>query len=131
MFYLLTYLFLSWNVQFIMEEMFFSGMPLLEAVGLREPFVVELRETIRQAILKAVLPMKAYAEQYESFLHVLNLDINTYIKFVFTLFTVHLFRCKFTICNLSSFFSSFSFCGFRRVELATGWHSLCECRCLS
>ena len=69
------------NVQYIMEEMFFSGTPLLEAVGLHEPFVEELRDIIRHAISKALIPMKAYATQYETFLPVLNLDTNAYIRF--------------------------------------------------
>ena len=63
-----------------MEEMFFSGTPLLEPVGLHEPFVEELRDSIRHAILKALIPMRAYALQYESFLPVLNLDLNAYVR---------------------------------------------------
>jgi len=65
-----------------MEEMFFSGTPLLEAVGTHEPFVEELRETIRHAISKALIPMKAYATQYENFLSVLNVDPTVYIRSV-------------------------------------------------
>jgi len=68
-----------------MEEMFFSGTPLLEPVGLREPFVVELRKTIRDAIFKAMIPMRAYCAQYQSFLEVLNLDPVAYIRSVWSL----------------------------------------------
>ena len=67
-------------VQYIVEEMFFSGTPLLEAVGSREPFVEELRSTLREAISKAVIPMRAYAKQYESFLPILNIDPTAYIR---------------------------------------------------
>jgi len=63
-----------------MEEIFFAGTPLLEAVGLREPFVEELRATIRQSVQKAVIPMTAYARQYESFLPVLNVDPVAYVR---------------------------------------------------
>jgi len=69
-----------------MEEMFFSGTPLLEAVGLEEPFVFNLRDTVRHAISKSLIPMKAYAQQYENFLSILNLDIPAYIKSVSTQF---------------------------------------------
>ena len=62
-----------------MEEIFFSGTPLLESVGEHEPPVEELRDTIRNAIRHAVLPMKAYATQYERYLELINLDINKYI----------------------------------------------------
>jgi len=75
-------------VQYIMEEIFFAGTPLLEAVGLREPFVEELRDTIRDSINKATIPMKAYALQYESFLPILNVDPVTYVRSAFQRFTV-------------------------------------------
>jgi len=69
-----------------MEEMFFSGTPLLEAVGSREPFVEELRETMRHAISKALIPMRAYATQYENFLPIINVDPTIYIRSVFSTF---------------------------------------------
>jgi len=71
-------------MQFVMEEMFFSGTPLLEAVGLREPFVKDLRQTVTEAMTRALIPMKAYAEQYETFLPIINLDIGQYIRSLFT-----------------------------------------------
>ena len=74
------------NVQYVMEEMFFSGSPLLEAVGLHEPFVEQLRDTIRHCISKATIPMRTYAEQYESFLPILILDPSVYIRFLFAAF---------------------------------------------
>jgi hypothetical protein len=64
-----------------MEDIFFSGTPLLEAVGIHEPFVEELRETVRNAILKSLIPMKAYVQQYEKHLAIMNLDINSYIRY--------------------------------------------------
>jgi dynein heavy chain len=64
-----------------MEDIFFSGTPLLEAVGLHEPFVEELRETVRNAILKSLIPVKAYAQQYDGYLPIMNLDISNYIKY--------------------------------------------------
>ena len=63
-----------------MEDIFWSGTPLLESVGENEPHVVELRETIRKAIRKALIPIKAYARQYEKYLELMNLDIVTYVK---------------------------------------------------
>ena len=63
-----------------MEDIFWSGTPLLESVGEHEPPVEELRDTIRDAIKHAVIPMKAYAKQYEKYLELMNLDINVYVK---------------------------------------------------
>ena len=66
--------------QYIMEDIFWSGTPLLESVGEHEPPVEELRDTIRNAITKAVIPMKAYAEAYEKHLELMNMDINKYVQ---------------------------------------------------
>lgn len=66
--------------QFIMEDIFWSGTPLLESVGEHEPFVEELREAIRNAIQHALIPMKAYAKEYECHLELMNLDINQFVK---------------------------------------------------
>ena len=62
-----------------MEDIFWSGTPLLESVGEHEPHVEELREAIRVAIRKAVVPMKAYTREYEKWLELINLDINEYV----------------------------------------------------
>ncbi|XP_074644244.1 dynein axonemal heavy chain 1-like [Tubulanus polymorphus] len=64
----------------IMEEIFWSGTPLLESVGEHEPHVEEMRNYICLAINKALIPMKAYAQEYEQFLELFNMDINQYIK---------------------------------------------------
>lgn len=66
--------------QRILENIFWSGEPLLESVGEHEPHVEELRDSIKKAIRKAVIPMKAYAREYEKHLEIINLDINQYIK---------------------------------------------------
>ncbi len=66
--------------KFVLEDIFWADTPLLESVGEHEPRVEELRDTIRSAIQKALVPMKAYARAYEQFLELMNLDINEYIK---------------------------------------------------
>ncbi len=65
--------------QYVMEDIFFSGTPLLESVGEREPHVDELRVALRAAIRRAVVPLQAYAREYERWLHLINLDINAYV----------------------------------------------------
>ena len=69
--------------QFIMEDIFWSGTPLLESVGENEPHVVELRQAIRNAIRKSLLPLKAYARKYETFLDLMNMDVNQYVRYDF------------------------------------------------
>ncbi|CAG5132289.1 unnamed protein product, partial [Candidula unifasciata] len=64
----------------ILQEIFWSGIPLLESVGEHEPPVEELRSTVRHAIRQALLPLKAYAREYEKYLELINMDINAYIK---------------------------------------------------
>ncbi|XP_041081390.1 dynein heavy chain 1, axonemal [Polyodon spathula] len=64
----------------VLKNMFISGVPLLESVGLHEPPVEELREGIRSAIRKALIPLSAYAKQYERHLELSNMDIDHFIK---------------------------------------------------
>ena len=68
--------------QYILEEIFFSGTPLLEAVGMHEPFVVELREVIKNAVARSIIPMKVYAHQYQEYVEVMNLDVSNYVRYV-------------------------------------------------
>ena len=63
-----------------MEDIFWSGTPLLESVGEHEPPVEELRDTITHAIRHSLIPMKAYAEAYETYLELINIDITQYVK---------------------------------------------------
>ncbi|CAM5127475.1 unnamed protein product [Eretmochelys imbricata] len=65
---------------FVLENMFIRGTPLLESVGLHEPLVEELRKTIQSAIRKAVIPLQAYAKQYENQLELNNNDIHSFLK---------------------------------------------------
>ena len=62
-----------------MEDIFFSGTPLLESVGEHEPPVDELRKTIIMSINMALIPLKAYAKQYIKFLELQNLNIVDYV----------------------------------------------------
>lgn len=64
----------------VLEGLFWSGTPLLESVGENEPEVVKTRECIRKAIRKSLIPLKAYAKQYEKFLELHNIDINQYLE---------------------------------------------------
>ena len=66
----------------VMKKLFWSGTPLLETVGENEPPVVELRELIRKAVRQSIIPLKAYAKQYEKYLELFNLDINEYLRLV-------------------------------------------------
>lgn len=60
-----------------MQKLFIGGDPLLESVSLWEPEVTELREKIRIALTQAVIPLRAYAAEYEEHLELQNLDIET------------------------------------------------------
>ncbi|XP_053577059.1 dynein axonemal heavy chain 1 [Bombina bombina] len=66
--------------KFVLEDLFISGTPLLESVGLREPFVENLRNTVSLNISKALIPLQAYAKCYEKFLELNNTDVETFLK---------------------------------------------------
>ncbi|XP_058416307.1 dynein axonemal heavy chain 1 isoform X1 [Diceros bicornis minor] len=64
----------------VMEDIFISGNPLLESVGLHEPLVEELRAVIANAVRKAMIPLQAYAKEYRKYLELHNNDIATFLK---------------------------------------------------
>uniref|UniRef100_A0A2K6RAQ5 Dynein axonemal heavy chain 1 n=1 Tax=Rhinopithecus roxellana TaxID=61622 RepID=A0A2K6RAQ5_RHIRO len=64
----------------VMEDIFVSGDPLLESVGLHEPLVEELRATIASAVSKAMIPLQAYAKEYRKYLELNNNDIASFLK---------------------------------------------------
>uniref|UniRef100_A0A8I6GJB4 Dynein, axonemal, heavy chain 1 n=1 Tax=Rattus norvegicus TaxID=10116 RepID=A0A8I6GJB4_RAT len=64
----------------VMEDIFISGDPLLESVGLHEPLVEELRANITNAMHKAMIPLQAYAKEYRKYLELNNNDISTFLK---------------------------------------------------
>ncbi|XP_072136794.1 dynein axonemal heavy chain 1 isoform X1 [Mobula birostris] len=66
--------------KFILEEMFQSGTPLLESVWHNEPAVQELRNTIKNAMEKALIPMNSYAKEYEKFIELNELVIEKYVS---------------------------------------------------
>lgn len=71
-------------LQLVMEDIFISGDPLLESVGLHEPLVEELRAIIANAVRKAMIPLQAYAREYQKYLELNNNDIATFLKCVCT-----------------------------------------------
>uniref|UniRef100_A0A8D1UYI8 Dynein axonemal heavy chain 1 n=1 Tax=Sus scrofa TaxID=9823 RepID=A0A8D1UYI8_PIG len=64
----------------VMEDIFISGDPLLESVGLHEPLVEELRAVIANALHKAMIPLQAYAKEYRRYLELNNSDVATFLK---------------------------------------------------
>jgi dynein heavy chain len=69
-----------------MEDIFWSGTPLLESVGNLEPNIVELKETILFMMKQAQIPLKAYAKAYEKYTDLMNLNVDNYIKYSFVCF---------------------------------------------
>lgn len=64
-----------------MKNLFISGVPLLESVGLWEPAVKTLKERVGDALRQASIPLQAYAREYECHLELHNSDINTFLKY--------------------------------------------------
>lgn len=63
-----------------MEGIFWSGTPLLESVGNLEPNIVDLKQTIVHMIRQGMIPLKAYANSYDRYTNLMNLNIENYIK---------------------------------------------------
>ncbi|NWU63519.1 DYH1 protein, partial [Pterocles burchelli] len=66
--------------KYVVENILIPGTPLLDSVGLHEPEVEELREGMRSAIRKALIPLQAYAKKYEKFLELNNNDIPYFLR---------------------------------------------------
>ncbi|XP_053933024.1 dynein axonemal heavy chain 1 [Cuculus canorus] len=66
--------------KYVLENLLITDTPLLDSVGLHEPEVEELRETVRSAIQKAQIPLQAYAKRYEKFLELNNNDIQYFLR---------------------------------------------------
>ncbi|KAM6325251.1 LOW QUALITY PROTEIN: dynein axonemal heavy chain 1 [Podargus strigoides] len=66
--------------KYVLENMLITDTPVLDSVGLHEPKVEELREAIRSAMRKALLPLQAYAKRYENFLELNNNDIQYFLR---------------------------------------------------
>ncbi|KAF5403840.1 Dynein heavy chain axonemal [Paragonimus heterotremus] len=66
--------------RFVMEGISCAENPLLEAVGIREPPVENLRQKLREYLAMALIPMEAYAKKYDKFMDLTLLDINAYLK---------------------------------------------------
>jgi len=64
----------------VLQNLFWSVTPLLESVGENEPLVVQHREKIRTLLKQAIIPLTAYAKEYEQYLELANLDINSYLE---------------------------------------------------
>ncbi|KAK2862487.1 hypothetical protein Q5P01_002020 [Channa striata] len=64
----------------VMQKLFIGGDHLLESVNLWEPEVTELREKVHNALIQAAIPLRAYASEYEKFLEINNLDIETLLS---------------------------------------------------
>ncbi|AWP03287.1 putative dynein heavy chain 1 axonemal [Scophthalmus maximus] len=66
--------------KFVMQKLFIGDDPLLVSVTLWETKVTELREKIRNALIKAAIPLVAYAAEYEEHLELYNLDMETFLN---------------------------------------------------
>lgn len=65
---------------FLLEGLKFAKDLLLSSVGLMEEGICILRERIRFAYEKAIIPLIAYAREYDQFVDLFNLVIPQYVE---------------------------------------------------
>ena len=70
---------MPFNLQFILQDIFWAETPLLEAVSPNEIFIKELKETLHRTIIASFIPLHAYAKRYEDFIDLASLEIKEYI----------------------------------------------------
>ena len=65
----------------VVDGKFWRGSAaLLESVGAHEPHVNQMRESIRHYIRQAIIPLMAYARQYEPHQALINLVTQDYTR---------------------------------------------------
>ncbi|CAF1941259.1 unnamed protein product [Rotaria magnacalcarata] len=65
----------------IMENIFWGGEMLkLESVALQEKKVSEWRDVLQKAVQASLIPLKAYADAYEPYVALMNLNVDHYTK---------------------------------------------------
>ncbi|KAM9758655.1 dynein axonemal heavy chain 1 [Menidia menidia] len=62
---------------FVLKNMFYQDDLLLRAVDLCDPEVNKMRNKVHKALVQAAIPLRAYAAEYEKYLELHNLDIDT------------------------------------------------------
>ncbi|KAL6111885.1 dnah1 [Pungitius sinensis] len=66
--------------KWVMRELLMDPNQMLSSINLCEPEVVELREKVRNALVQAAIPLRAYAAEYEKYLELHNLGIEALLK---------------------------------------------------
>ncbi|TTB85611.1 Dynein heavy chain 1, axonemal [Bagarius yarrelli] len=66
--------------KFVMKSLFISGVPLLESVSLWELEVKKLSDRVVNAVCQAIVPLRAYAREYECHLELYNSDVNAFLQ---------------------------------------------------
>ncbi|NXR16043.1 DYH1 protein, partial [Semnornis frantzii] len=66
--------------KYVLDNLHIPGTPLLDSVGLHDPEVEEVRETMRSAIQRALIALQAYAKRYEKFLELNNNDAHYFLR---------------------------------------------------
>lgn len=67
-------------LQYVLRCMFIGGDPMIQSVNMREPLIIELKKKVAHALSQALIPLRAYAAEYEQFLELHNLDIQEFIQ---------------------------------------------------
>ena len=64
----------------LLSSLIFADNLRLSSVGLLEPFIVERRNYLRLCYRKALIPLKAYAEQYREHVDLFMENVNDFIE---------------------------------------------------
>ena len=84
------------HTQYVVDKLFWPVTPLLESVGQHEPHTHHLRTRVDTAIIQSLIPLMAYAKQYEQYLDLINLDIKSYIEYVCIQYTLNIYTYVYT-----------------------------------
>ncbi|KAI3382032.1 hypothetical protein SNEBB_005932 [Seison nebaliae] len=67
----------------VMENIFWAGYPVLEGVGVNEPFVKDIQGNLKKVLNETFIPLDIYAAQFEKYSSLMEINIPTYLNKVF------------------------------------------------
>ena len=72
----------EWITPAIMTQVVFDPTIRLSSIGLLNPIIVDLRTRLETGLRAAIIPLKAYLEEYNQHVPFYNLDLEDYVRYL-------------------------------------------------
>uniref|UniRef100_T1J5R2 AAA+ ATPase domain-containing protein n=1 Tax=Strigamia maritima TaxID=126957 RepID=T1J5R2_STRMM len=65
---------------FVMTSIYWHETPMLDTVGVKDPVVKEMKKALKRAVSQAIIPLKAYSQEFHQFLPLAKKELVQYIS---------------------------------------------------